>query len=93
VGFSFGFPVDERIQRIVDLIPDPCWCPARESDWQIRDGAWVARAAGLVDLPASAAGDRLFRHGTDEFQLVGLSTQAGAVPMEEVSDGQPAADR
>jgi len=39
VGFSFGFPVDERIQRIVDLIPDQCWCPALESDGQIRDGA------------------------------------------------------
>jgi hypothetical protein len=32
VGFSFGFPVDERIQAIVDLIPDQCWHPAIEDD-------------------------------------------------------------
>ena len=28
VGFSFGFPVDTRIQRIVDVIPEACWHPA-----------------------------------------------------------------
>lgn len=30
VGFSFGFPVDERVQAIVGLIPDECWHPAIE---------------------------------------------------------------
>jgi hypothetical protein len=50
VGFSFGFPVDERIQRIVDLIPAHCWMPAIDSDGEIRDGAWVADATGLIDL-------------------------------------------
>ena len=32
--FSFGFPVDERIQRIVGLIPDECWHHAIEDDGQ-----------------------------------------------------------
>jgi hypothetical protein len=59
VRFSFGFPVDERIQRIVDLIPDECWMPALDSDGEIRDGAWVAEATGLVDLSNWPEGSRL----------------------------------
>lgn len=59
VGFSFGFPVDERIQRIVDLIPEACWAPALESGGEIRDGAWVAEATGLVDLSTWPDGARL----------------------------------
>jgi hypothetical protein len=59
VGFSFGFPVDERIQRIVDLIPEECWMPALESGGDIRDGAWVAEATGLLDLSNWPDGARL----------------------------------
>ena len=59
VGFSFGFPVDERIQRIVDAIPDQCWMPALNSNGGIRDGAWVAEATGLVDLSSWPDGSRL----------------------------------
>jgi hypothetical protein len=58
VGFSFGFPVDERIQRIVDLIPDECWHPAIEADG-LREGAWVAEATGMIDLSAWPDGSRL----------------------------------
>jgi Transposase DDE domain group 1 len=58
VGFSFGFPVDERVQRIVDLIPDECWHPAIEDDG-LRDGAWVAEATGMIDLSAWPDGSRL----------------------------------
>jgi hypothetical protein len=43
VWFSFGFPVDARIQAIVDRVPGHCWEPAIETDGGIRDGAWVAR--------------------------------------------------
>src|SRR5207248_3170930 len=32
VRFSFGFPVDERIRGIVDLIPEECWHPAIEAE-------------------------------------------------------------
>ncbi len=50
VWFSFGFPVDTRIQQIVDQVPDHCWKPAIESDGEIRDGAWVAEVTGMLDL-------------------------------------------
>jgi hypothetical protein len=50
VWFSFGFPVDARIQAVVDVIPDQCWAPAIETDGGIRDGAWVAEVTGLLDL-------------------------------------------
>jgi hypothetical protein len=59
VGFSFGFPVDERVQGIVDLIPERCWSPALEGDGEIRDGAWVAEATGLLDLSNWPEGSRL----------------------------------
>jgi len=58
VGFSFGFPVDERIQAIVDLIPDQCWHPAIE-DGGLREGAWVAEATGMIDLSSWPKGSRL----------------------------------
>src|SRR6266516_1090932 len=58
VRFSFGFPVDERIQQIVGLIPGQCWHPAIEDDG-LRDGAWVAEATGMIDLSAWPEGSRL----------------------------------
>ena len=59
VEFSFGFPVDERIQHIVDLIPDQCWHPATEDDGELRDGAWVAEATGMTGLSSWPEGSRL----------------------------------
>jgi hypothetical protein len=59
VGFSFGFPVDTRIQRIVDAIPDSCWHPAIQTDGDLRDGAWVAEATGMIDLDTWPEGSRL----------------------------------
>ncbi len=59
VGFSFGFPVDERVQSIVDLIPDECWHPAIEDGDELRDGAWVAEATGMIDLGSWPEGSRL----------------------------------
>ena len=59
VGFSFGFPVDARIQRIVDVIPDACWHPALEPGGELREGAWVAEATGMIDLDAWPSGVRL----------------------------------
>jgi len=58
VGFSFGFPVDERIQGIVDLIPEECWHPAIEEEG-LGEGAWVAEATGMIDLSSSPDGSRL----------------------------------
>ena len=59
VEFSFGFPVDERIQAIVDLIPDQCWHPAVETGGELRDGAWVAEATDMIDLSSWPEGSRL----------------------------------
>jgi hypothetical protein len=50
VWFSFGFPVDTRIQAIVDQVPDHGWADAIETGDGIRDGAWVADVTGLLDL-------------------------------------------
>src|SRR5512133_3719738 len=58
VGFSFGFPVDERIQQVVDLIPGQCWHPAIEDDG-LRDGAWVTEATAMIDLSSWPEGSRL----------------------------------
>ena len=59
VEFSFGFPVDERVQAIVDLIPGRCWHPAIEASGELRDGAWVAEATGMIDLSSWPEGSRL----------------------------------
>jgi hypothetical protein len=50
VWFSFGFPVDTRIQAIVDEVPAQCWAPAIETGGGVRAGAWVAEVTGLLDL-------------------------------------------
>jgi Transposase DDE domain group 1 len=59
VDFSFGFPIDARIRRVVDLIPEQCWDPAIQSDEHLRDGAWVFEATNMVDLRGWPAGSRL----------------------------------
>src|SRR5262249_9735904 len=59
VEFSFGFPIDERVQAIVDLIPQECWHPAIEAVDELRDGAWVAEATGMIDLGSWPDGSRL----------------------------------
>jgi Transposase DDE domain group 1 len=59
VWFSFGFPVDTRIQAIVDQVPAYCWTPAIEGDGGIRAGAWVAEVTGLLDLSTWPAGAKV----------------------------------
>lgn len=63
VGFSFGFPVDGRIKKIVDLIPERCWAPAIDTDHgsgsELRDGAWVAEVTSLLDLTSWPEGSRV----------------------------------
>lgn len=56
VWFSFGFPVDARIQAIVDQSPDQAWESAIQADGGIRDGAWVADITQTLDLSAWPAG-------------------------------------
>jgi hypothetical protein len=52
VLFSFGFPVDTRIQAIVDEVPDQCWQPAIDTEGGVREGAWVADVTGMLELSA-----------------------------------------
>src|SRR5436305_234879 len=59
VEFSFGFPVDQRVQNAVGLIPPECWHPAIEDGDELREGAWVAEATGMIDLSAWPEGSRL----------------------------------
>ena len=59
VGFSFGFPVDFRIKKFVDGIPEQCWSPAIDTDSGIRNGAWVAEVTANIDLSAWPDGSRL----------------------------------
>lgn len=60
VGFSFGYPVDVRVQDAVDTLNlGDAWYPAIDTNGGIRDGAWVAEATGLVNLNSWPAGTRL----------------------------------
>jgi hypothetical protein len=60
VGFSFGFPVDWRVQDAVDTLNlGAAWYPAIDTNGGIRDGAWVAEATGLVNLSSWPTGTRL----------------------------------
>lgn len=60
VGFSFGYPVDWRVQDAVDTLNlADCWYPAIDTGGGIRDGAWVAEATDLVNLASWPAGTRL----------------------------------
>jgi hypothetical protein len=57
--FSFGFPVDARIQTVVDQIPGQAWESAIDRDGGIRDGAWVADITGMLDLSSWPAGAKV----------------------------------
>jgi len=60
VGFSFGYPVDWRVQDAVDTLNlGDGWYPAIDTNGGIRDGAWVAEATDLVTLSSWPAGTRL----------------------------------
>jgi Transposase DDE domain group 1 len=60
VGFSFGYPVDWRVQDAVDTLNiGQGWYPAIDTDGGIRDGAWVAEATDLVNLSSWPARTRL----------------------------------
>lgn len=60
VGFSFGYPVDVRVQDAVDTLNlGHAWYPAIDTDGGIRDGAWVAEATDLVNLSSWPPDTRL----------------------------------
>ncbi|MGY1994737.1 IS1380 family transposase [Mycolicibacterium fortuitum] len=60
VGFSFGYPVDVRVQDAVDTLNlADAWYPAIDTNGGIRDGAWIAEATDLVNLSTWPPGTRL----------------------------------
>ncbi|MGE5289991.1 MAG: IS1380 family transposase [Micromonosporaceae bacterium] len=60
VGFSFGYPVDWRVQDAVDTLNlADGWYPAIDTAGGLRDGAWVAEATTLVNLSSWPPGTRL----------------------------------
>jgi hypothetical protein len=60
VGFSFGYAVDARVRDAVEILNrNDSWYPAIEADGDIRDGAWVAEATGLVEMSGWPARTRL----------------------------------
>jgi hypothetical protein len=59
-GFSFGYPVDARVQDAVDTLNlGQAWYPAIDTHGGIREGAWVAEATDLVNLASWPSGTRL----------------------------------
>jgi hypothetical protein len=56
LDFSFGFPVDTRIQAIVDQIPDACWHPAIQTDGELRGAPGWPRPPGWSSWPAGRTG-------------------------------------
>ena len=60
VGFSFGYPLDTRVQDTVGTLNlAQGWYPAIDTTGGIRDGAWVAEATTLVNLSSWPPGTRL----------------------------------
>jgi len=97
VQFSFGFPVDARIQKVVDLIPDSCWAPAIEDTTRsadgLRSGAWVTEITSLVDLTGWPSGSRLIlrKEHPHPGALVLFSTKDGCRLTALLTDTPPGA--
>ncbi len=45
------------------MIPNDVWTPAYNSDGDVREGAWVAEATGLLDLSGLPPGMRVIASG------------------------------
>jgi hypothetical protein len=50
LAYSIGFTLSEAMAAAIELIPEAAWTPAYDADGQIREGAWVAEATGVLDL-------------------------------------------
>ncbi|MFH5211389.1 IS1380 family transposase [Antrihabitans sp. NCIMB 15449] len=59
MSYSVGFYLSHPAVAAIDLIPAAAWTPAYNSDSEIRDGAWVAEATGLLDLTGWPPGMRV----------------------------------
>ena len=60
MGFSFGYAVDARVRDATDILNYGDFSfPAIDSGGGLREGAWVAEAADLVDMGGWPVGTRL----------------------------------
>jgi Transposase DDE domain group 1 len=59
VGYSVGFTLPADFEATLRRIPARAWSPAYDADGQVRDGAWVAEATGLLDLTGWPPGMRV----------------------------------
>jgi hypothetical protein len=59
LGYSVGFFLSDTAAAPLDLIPAQAWTPAYDADGQVREGAWVAEATGLLDLTGWPDGMRV----------------------------------
>ena len=59
LSYSVGFFLSGAAAAALDLIPEVAWTPAYNADGQVRDGAWVAEATGVLDLSGWPQGIRV----------------------------------
>lgn len=60
VGFSFGAPIDAAVRDAAETLNTlGAWHPAITTDGDIRPGAWVAEATGLLDMAKWPKGTRM----------------------------------
>jgi Transposase DDE domain group 1 len=59
LSYSVGFTLPDDMADRLALIPDRVWAPAIDADGQLRDGARVAEATGLLDLSGWPPGMRV----------------------------------
>jgi len=59
LSYSVGFFLSGAAAAALDLIPEAAWTPAYNADGQVRDGAWVAEATGVLDLSGWPQGMRV----------------------------------
>ncbi len=57
--YSVGFTLPTDFEQTLPKIPRSAWSPAYDADGEIRDGAFVAEATGLLDLSSWPAGMRV----------------------------------
>ena len=59
LSYSVGFTLPDNAAQRLATIPAEVWTPAYDSDGQVREGAWVAEATGLLDLTGWPPGMRV----------------------------------
>ncbi len=59
VSYSIGFGLTDAMVTALSAVPDSAWSVAVDAAEQVRDGAWVIDATGLLDLTTWPTGMRV----------------------------------